>query len=219
MKIDTLVLQPFGEMLNLVLPFIPTLATALGILIIGFVVATLVKRFTFETLRVVKFDTFSDKLGFDKILHTGGIKHGPCMLLSLFIYAVLMVMVLIMTVKSLGIAVGNEMVTKLMAFIPSVLTGILVLIIGMLIAKVVSGLVFVVASNTEMPSPELLSKITKISILAYVTIIFLKEIGFVGLFTGIHYTIFMTGVVFALALAFGLAGRTIAGKYLEALKR
>jgi len=217
MKIDTLVIQPFGEMATMVMQFIPSFLTALVILITGAFVVSMIKKVTYEGLKAIKFDKVTYKIGITKALQTGGVKYGPCMLISTLIYAVLMVMVLIMTVKALGIPVGNEIIHKLTTFIPSVVTGVLILVIGMLIAKLVAGLVYIVARNTDMPSPGALSKITKLSILVYVTIIFLKEIGFVGLFTGAHYTIFLTGIVMALALAFGLAGRTVAGKYLDVL--
>jgi len=68
-----------------------------------------------------------------------------------------------------------------------------------------------------MPIPDTLAKVSKLAIIAYVTVIFLKEIGLISLFVGTHYTIFIAGIVFAMALAFGLAGRNVAAKYLEVL--
>lgn len=219
MTFDTLVVEPFGELFLTVTQFIPPIMTALLILILGYLICTVIRRFLYESLQVIKFDKLAYNLGLVKVLQTGGIKVGPCMLVSHFVYAIMMVMVLIMTVKALGIPIGHDMITRLMMFIPGVVTGVLILIIGMLVAHVVPSLIYVVATNTEMPSPEVLARITKISILVYVTITFLSEIGFVGLFTGIHYTIFISGIVFTLALSFGLAGRTVAGKYLEALRK
>jgi hypothetical protein len=61
--------------------------------------------------------------------------------------------------------------------------------------------------------------LSKLAIVVYVSIIYLKEIGFVALFSGATYSVFMTGIVFALALAFGLAGKDVAAKYLTLLKR
>jgi len=87
------------------------------------------------------------------------------------------------------------------------------------VAKVISSLVYVTAKNTDMPIPDTLKEVTKIAIVAYVAIIYLKEIGFVALFSGAHYTIFIGGIVFAMALAFGLAGKDVASRYLDVLKK
>lgn len=219
MNFDTLILQPFSEMTALVISFIPSFFIALAILIVGTITSNVIRKFTHEALKTLKFDDITDKLGLLKALQTGGIKYGPSMLLSHLIYGLLMIMVLIMTVKALGIVVGKEMITQLLAFIPNVFTGMLVLIIGMLVANVVASSVYMVARNTDMPAPDVLGRISKVSILVYVTIMYLREIGFFGLFTGIHHTIFIGGIVLTLALSFGLAGRTVAGKYLDTLKK
>ena len=89
----------------------------------------------------------------------------------------------------------------------------------MYLARFVSTIVYLAAKNTDMPAPVTLTRITKLAIMTYVTILFLKEIGFVSLFMGQHYTIFISGIVFALALSFGLAGRDIASNYLDVLKK
>ena len=124
-------------------------------------------------------------------------------------------MVLLTTVKSFGLTVVADLTDKVIGYIPSVFTGVLVLIVGMLMARLVSALVYVIAKNTDMPSPLTLSRLSKLAIMAYVGIIFLKEIGFVSLFADANYTIITAGIVFALALAFGLAGKDIAARYLD----
>jgi hypothetical protein len=130
-----------------------------------------------------------------------------------------MVMVLVMSVKTLGITAASDLIDKILAYIPSVISGAVALIIGMLVAKFVGTLVYITAKNTDMPSPAMLARLSKWAIVAYVSIIYLKEVGFVDLFVGAHYTIFIAGIVFALALAFGLAGKDVAGHYLHAIDK
>ncbi|MCA9404359.1 MAG: hypothetical protein KC897_11295, partial [Candidatus Omnitrophica bacterium] len=108
---------------------------------------------------------------------------------------------------------------RLLAYIPNVITGVVVLIFGMLLAKFVATIIYIAAKNTDMPIPLTLAKLSKLAIIIYVSIIYLTEIGFVGLFSGANYSIFLTGIVFALALAFGLAGKDVAAKYLGVLDK
>jgi len=216
---EALVVEPIKDMTGQVISFIPTLFISLGILIIGWIATRLVTKLFVKLLRTVEFDHISDKIGLTKILRTGGISEKPSTMVGCVAYWVFMVMVLIMTVKAFGVPLADDFLHKFFTYIPSVVIGSLVLIVGMLLAKVVSTLIYVTAKNTDMPAPETLQHLTKLAIMAYVTIMFLKEVGFVSLFDGVNYTIFITGVVFALALAFGLAGKDVASKYLDVLKK
>ena len=215
MRYDILVIDPIKEMIGRVANFITTLLIALGILIIGWYAAKLIRHFTTLVLHKVGFDTLSDKVGLTKFLKVGGIKRTPSDLTGCITYWVLMVMVLITTVKSFGLVAVADLIDKVLGYIPSVFTGVLVLIVGMLIARMVSVLVYVTAKNTDMPSALTISRLTKIAIMAYVGIIFLREVGFMSLFADTNLTIVTAGFVFALALAFGLAGKDIATKYLD----
>ncbi|MCA9406721.1 MAG: hypothetical protein KC684_09295 [Candidatus Omnitrophica bacterium] len=219
MRYDPLILEPFKEMLVRVTSFIPTLVVTLAILIIGCIAATLVRTLLDRVFKAIDFDKLADTIGVAGFLRKGGIKHKPGDLISCMTYLVLMVGVLITTVKYLGLTMVTDLIDKVLAYVPHVITGALVMIIGMLIAKFVSVLIFVTAKNTDMPAPAALARLSKLAIVVYVTVIYLKEVGFLTMFEGIHYTIFMGGIIFALALAFGLAGRDVAAKYLGVFKK
>jgi len=219
MNYEYLILTPFTEMSGTVLGFIPTLLFALGVLIVGTFLAHAVEHVISRVFKQIEFDTLSEKMGLTKVLHKGGIRRTPSGVIGNLTYWVLMVMVLVMSVKSLGIIAASSLIDKILAYIPSVLSGAVALIIGMLVAKFVATLVYITAKNTDMPSPGMLARLSKWAIVAYVSIIYLKEVGFVDLFVGANYTIFITGIVFALALAFGLAGKDVASHYLHAIDK
>lgn len=219
MNYDTLIVTPLRDMTSQVLGFIPTLFIGLGVLIVGWIIARWIRTLLNKVFTDTGFDKLSDKVGASAFLSNGGIKQKPGELISCLIYCVLMVMVLILSIKAFGLTIASGVIDKMLAYVPSVLSGLLILIIGMYLARFVSVLVYVAAKNTDMPVPATLSRLTKLAIMVYVTILFLTEIGFVALFAGPHYTIFITGIVFALALAFGLAGRDVASRYLTVFKK
>ena len=128
-------------------------------------------------------------------------------------------MVLIISLKALGLAAVSGLIDSLLAYVPNVLSGAFVLIFGMLLAKFIATIVYIAAKNTDMPIPATIARLSKFAIVIYVSIVYLKEFGFVDLFVGENYTIFLTGLVFAMALAFGLAGKDIAAKYLGVIDK
>ena len=219
MKLDILVLGPIMEIMMRVVNFIPTFITALAILAVGYIVTKALTKLLVSFARTIGIDKICTKTGITKVLKNGGVKQKPSRLLGCLFYWTMMVGVLITTVKICGLTVATTLLDKVLGYIPSVFSGVFVLIVGMLLAQFVSVLVYVAAKNTDMPIPDVLARLSKLAIVAYVSIIYLKEIGFVALFSGASYSIFITGIVFALALSFGLAGKDVAAKYLDVLKR
>jgi len=219
MKFDILVLEPMKEMMMRVVHFIPTFIVALLILIIGYVLTKMITKLLVSFFRSIGLDHVCIKSGFSKVLKKGGIKEKPSTLLGCLAYWTMMVIVLFATFKALGLTMVTVLLDKILGYIPSIISGVFVLIIGMLLAKFVSILVYVAAKNTDMPIPDVLSRLSKWAIVVYVSILYLKEVGLVSLFGGVHYSIFIAGIVFAFALSFGLAGKDIASKYLDVFKR
>lgn len=215
MRYETLILTPINEMMGQVTGFIPTLLTTLGILIIGTLIAVFVTRLFSELFKMIALDKLTDTLRISHILKNGG-KHKLSDVLTHTIGWILMVTVLIMTVRAYGLT-GIDLFGGVLAYIPNVVSGALVLVIGLLLARIVSGLVHFAAATTGMPRPELAARLSKYAIVIYVTIAYLKEIGFVSLF-GEHYPTLMTGIIFAISLAFGLAGKDLVVRFLDSLK-
>ncbi|MCA9407403.1 MAG: hypothetical protein KC733_01840 [Candidatus Omnitrophica bacterium] len=218
MRYDTLILEPIRDTMVKVVDFIPTLLTALLILLVGGVIIHFIRKMLVHLLSVIEFDKVAGKLGITQFLRTGGIKDKPSEVIGCLAHCIMVIVLLFMTVKAFGLTIASGIIDKLLAYIPSVISGVVVLIIGMYLARFVSALVYIAAKNTDMPMPATLRKLSRLAIMVYVAIIFLKEIGFVALFHGAHYTIFIAGFVFALSLAFGLAGKDLASGYLEVFK-
>ncbi len=214
---DYMIIDPLREMLAKVVGFLPTLGLTLVILIIGWTVVKFFSKILLDLFKAINLDKVIDKLGAFNVLDHGDKK--PSELLSHLTYVIGMIIVLVMTVKSLGLITASDLLDSVLAYIPSVISGVFVLIIGMLIAHVISGVVHVVAKNTDMPRPELLSGLSKLTIMFFAVTAFLREVGFGDLFVGTNFTIVFGGIVLALALAFGLAGKDIAAKYLDVFKK
>lgn len=219
MGYKTLFTEPIMDMVHHLFGYLPKLGTALLILIVGWILAKFITKIFITFLRTVDFDKLSSKMGLTKVLKTGGIAEKPSTLFGCIIYWVMMLGVLTAHLKALGIEVVSSMLDKVLGYIPSVISGVIVLIVGMLIARVVSVLIYIVAKNTDMPIPETLSKLSKWAIVAFVAVVYLKEIGFGIFFAGPTFSTVLTGVVFAIALSFGLAGKDIAAKYLDFLNK
>jgi hypothetical protein len=214
-----LIVDPVREMLTKVLAYLPTLLGALIILVIGWMIAKVIRGLVNRVLKIIRFDTLADKAGITEVLRKGDLKATTGEVLSGLVYWLVIIMVLVMVVNALGLPQASEVFESLFAYIPSVIAGLFVLVIGMFLASFVSGIVRTAAGNANLPKPEILAGVSRWAIIIFAATIALGELGIATLLVTTTFNIFFGGVCLALALAFGLGGKDAAGKYLEQLMR
>ena len=66
------------QFLNEIAVTLPKIIGALLILLIGWIIAKLIKRAIVKLLQLVKLNTLADKVGIEKFLKEGGLKKNRC---------------------------------------------------------------------------------------------------------------------------------------------
>ena len=211
----TLIINPVRDMVGQVTGFIPTLVSALFLLVVGIFVAKFVKDLVHRVLKEIRLDKIADWLGLSDALHKGGVKYKLSDLITSMVYLVLIVSFIFITVQSFGLSMMTDLLYRMMAYVPKVLSGIIVLVLGLILAKVVSKIIHATASATDLPNPKFLERVSRWAIIFYTVTIALGELGYGALLEGKCFDMLFGGVVFAYALAFGLGGRDAASRYLE----
>jgi hypothetical protein len=206
-------------MVSSVTGYLPTFFTILSLLVLGWVTARVVSKIVTRFLREIYFDTLCQHLGLTGVLRKGGIKSSFSEVIGCIVYWVFMITVLATSIKIFGLPMVDDMLNRLFSYVPSVISAVFVLIFGMILGNFISSLVRVVASNTDIPRPDILGMLTKYAIVLFAITIFLHEIGLGGLVTGTNLNTLFTSICLALALAFGLGGRDRAAKYIDGLKK
>ena len=213
-----LVIEPGKEMLKRIGEFIPTLVGALIILIVGWIIAKIIRKITLKLLTLIRFDTFADKAGISDALNKGNIKTSTSNLLSGLVYWLIMIMVLVMVVNALGLTVASQLLNGLLSYIPNVIAAVFVLVLGLFLANIMAGIVQTAASNSNLPKPELMARISRWAIVIFAVTISLKQLNIAPLLVATTFNILFGGICLTLALAFGLGGKDVAAKYLEELR-
>ena len=219
MNWNELITDPIRQMLTKILAYLPILLGALIILIVGWIVAKVIRRLVDWLLKAVRFDTMADKAGVSEILSKGDLKITAREVVSGLVYWLVIIMVLVMTVNALGLPNTSDVLASLFAYIPNVIAALLVLVVAMFLAGFVSGIVRIAAGNAKLPKPELLAGISRWAIIIFALTIALAQLGIATLLVTTTFNIILGGIVLALALAFGLGGKDAAARYLEELKQ
>lgn len=216
---ENLIVEPVREMLTKILGYLPTLLGALIILVVGWIIAKVIRGIVNQVLKVIRFDSLADKAGISEILRKGGLKATAGEVLSGLVYWLVIIMVLVMVVNALGMPQASGVLESLFAYIPNVIAALFVLVIGMFLASFVSGIVHTAASNANFPKPDMLAGISRWAIIIFAATISLRELGIAPLLVTTTFNILFGGVCLALALAFGLGGKDAAARYLEQLQK
>ena len=219
MPLNTIIIDPVKEMLMKVADFIPALLGVFVILIVGPIVGRLLSRAVHRVLKELKFDKISDQVGLSQVFHKGGMKYSASEGLSHLIYWLFVVIFIMVSVKVIGLTVVSDTVDKLIAYIPHVLSAVVIVVLGIIVAKVASSLVHFAASYLDLPNPKMLRRIARWAIVVYASVIALEELGLGSLLMGTTFQTIFGALCFAFALAYGLGGREAAARHLEKYTR
>jgi len=219
MNWSELIADPIRQMLTKIMAYLPILLGALIILIVGWIVAKVIRRAVDWLLKTVRFDTMADKTGISEVLRKGDLKITAREVVSGLVYWLIIIMVLVMTVDALGLPKSSDVLASLFAYIPKVIAALLVLVVAMFLASFVSGIVRTASGNANLPRPEIIAGVSRWAIIIFAVTIAMEQLGIAPLLVGTAFNIILGGVVLALALAFGLGGKDAAARYLEELKK
>ena len=208
-------LEPLRAFLVQVADFLPRLALALVVLIVGWLIAKMVRFAISRGLRKVNFNVVTDRAGIDGFLRDGGIRMDATDILAWLIYWIVILAALVVGFNMLGLAYVTDLLSRVLLFVPKVLVALLILAFGAYFAKFVGNAVSAYFRNVHMQDADLLGNLARYAILAFVVLIALDQVNVGGDIVRQTFLILLAGVVFALALAFGLGGRDWAAELLD----
>lgn len=195
--------QFFGQLAG----FLPNLIGAIVILIVGWIIARVVKSLAVKLLRVVRFNVLTDKAGVDKFLQDGGVKVTASEVVGVLLYWLIMLIVLSAAFNSLGLRIASELFNEIILFVPNVVVAVLVLIVGLYLARFMDHVVVTYFKNIGVQNAETFGRIAKWVILVFVVSVTLFQLNVGAEIVRDAFLIIFGAVALALALAFGLGGR------------
>ncbi|HVJ59266.1 MAG TPA: hypothetical protein VM528_01770 [Burkholderiaceae bacterium] len=213
-EIDIL-LDPARAFLVQIGQFLPRLGVALGILVGGWLIAKTVRFAVSRGLRAINFQVLTERAGVDRFLRDGGIAADGIAIFAGLAYWLTLLLALLVAFNSLGLNYATELVRQVVLFVPKVFVALLVIAFGAYFARFVRDSVNAYLRNAGVSDADLLGHIAQYAIVGFVLLIAIDQLDFGGGLVQTTFLIVLGGIVFALALAFGLGGRERAAALLE----
>jgi flagellar biosynthesis protein FliQ len=208
-------LEPVRVFLRQVGDFLPRLVIALLVVIIGWFVAKAARFAIVKGLRAVNFHVLTERAGLDGFLRDGGIHTDSTEILGLMVYWLVILGALVIGFNSLGLIYVTDLLGKVILFVPKVMVALLVLAFGAYFARFIANAITAYCKNVHIQDAELLGRLAQYAILTFVVLIALDQVNIGGDIVRQSFLIILAGLVFALALAFGIGGKEWAAELLE----
>jgi hypothetical protein len=203
------------EFLHQIAAFLPRLALALAVALVGWLLAKAVRFAVERGLRAVNFNVLTERAGTDHFLQQGGLRGDTTTLFGLFAYWVVILATLIIAFNGLGLTYITDLLQRMELFAPKVLVAMLVVVLGSYFARFVGEAVHTYCVDAQIPDGDILGKIARYLIMTFVVMIALSQVEVGGDIVQRTFLIILGGLVLALALAFGLGGKEWAAAMLE----
>jgi len=208
-------LEPLRALLQQIGAFAPRLLAALGVLLVGWLIAKAVRFGVVKALRAFNFHVLTQRAGIDNFLQQGGTQKDATDLFGMILYWLVILAALIVASNGLGLANVTELLTRVALFLPKLLVALLLLIIGSYFGRFVGQAITTYLRNDGISDAELLGHAVQYAIVAFVILLAFDHLDIGGGLIQNTFLILLTGVVLALALSFGLGGRDRAADLLE----
>jgi hypothetical protein len=207
----------FAELGSRVQAFAPNLLAMLMLLLVGAVVAGAVHAILRFALPRLGVDRFADRSGLRAVAAERGVARPVSDIAALAVAWTVLVVFVLLAVAALDIRVAMELVAHAFAWLPHLLAAVALLIAGALVAAFVRRSVLITAVNGGLPSARLLAAGTHAAVLTLFGAVALEQLGLGTSVVLLAFAIVFGGIVLALALAFGLAGRELAREALASI--
>ena len=213
-KVD-IMLAPVRAFLVQIGEFLPKLALAIAVLIAGWMLAKFAMFATEKALRAINFNVLTERAGLDGFLHQGGVGSDTTRILGLLIYWLVILAALIIGFNGMGLTYITGLLGQIVLFVPKVIVALLILAFGAYFARFVGNAVIAYCKNIAIQDAEVLGKLAQYAIMTFVVLIALDQVNVGGDIVRESFLIILAGVVFAMALAFGLGGKDAAAELID----
>ncbi len=209
------VVDPVKAMSVKILNYIPAIAGAIVILIVGWLAAKLLEGVVVRILKAVQLDKASDTAGISNVLAQGDIKLTLSELIGAVIYWLVILVVIATALGALNLTIAADIVSRLVEYVPNILGAIFILIIGAFLANFVATIVRTATSNAGIGTSKLLAKITQTVLIVFTLVVAIEQLKIASSLIVLSVNVILISVGIGLALAFGLGCKDIAGKFVQ----
>ncbi len=195
--------------------FAPDALQLIIIIILGFILAWLLKLIVREVLKVVKFDVFAYRVGMTSVLAKASINRSSTEMIGIIIYWCAVFLFFLVALGTLDVYAVDNLIASIFTYIPRFVIAVFVFLLGYFLSRFLSRAILIGLVNAEVKSAKLIATLFQILIIILFSAMAIEQLGIARGIVVATFAISFGGVVLASAIAFGLGGKDMAKDILE----
>jgi hypothetical protein len=205
----------FAQFWESFLNFLPSFFAGLLILIIGLLVAAVLKRVLLTLFSFFELDKLYSRTG---LVGRTEVKLWEEILIEVLRWTVV-VLFLIPTLEIWGLSKATVVLNELVLYLPNVIVAVVIGFVGLVMSNLAAKLVRQSLKTMGATSANALSVFAKATIIFFTILIVLNQLGVAQDLIRILFTGIVSMLAIAGGLAFGLGGKDLAGDILTDLRK
>lgn len=211
----SLILEPLQEVFVKFGNFLPNLVAMLVIMILGIVLARVVRAILLRSLTAIRFDKWSDRMGFTTLMRKGDLWSKPTATIGAIMFWLLIIVTLMIGLSALKIPAINNLVEQFFSYMPRAFSSALILIIGYLVAGFISRGILIATVNSGFHYAKLLAETIRVLLIVLILAMAMEQLQIAPGIVLAAFSIIFGGIVIALAISFGVGGIDAAKRMIE----
>ncbi len=187
---------------------------ALIILLIGWIVSKLVAKAVKKILGSVKVDRFAEKINETDFAIKAKLKIKISTFTSKLVFYILMLIFFMAATDVLGMPVVSNIVSDLIAYLPRLLSALVLFVLGIYLAEFIKNIVLVACNSMNIPSGKIIANFTFYLVFLTLTISALSQASIETSLITSNLTVILGGVILAFAIGYGLASKDTMANFL-----
>lgn len=210
-----LILEPLKNVYTQFSMLFPNLLAMMVIILSGLIAARILRAVLLRLLKAVKFDSWSDRMGLTSMLRKGDLWAKPSAAVGAFLFWLLIFVSILTGMSALQIRVVDAMIAETMAYLPKVISAILILVFGYIATGLIARGLLISLVNNGFHFAKQFARAARLLLIVLIIAMALEQLQVApGIVVAAFSTLF-GGIVLALAISFGVAGIDTAKRIIE----
>lgn len=189
--------------------FLPNLLGAVVVFILGILIGNWARLLLIKTLQMIKFETLIQDSKIKGFLLKAEITEKIEEVLGSSLKWLIVLTFFVAATRIIGLTTVSDLLVGVLGYIPSVLSAVIVLTIGVLLAGLVEGLVKGALASVDLKTARLMGKVASYTVVTVAVLAAFSELKIAASFINIIFIGFVSMLALGCGLAIGLGAKDL----------
>ncbi len=193
----------------------PRILGSIVVATIGIIIGNWIKTLTAKSLQMIHFETFIKDTKFKAFLIKAEVTDKVEEVIGSILKWLIVLTFFIAATNILGLTTVSNVLGGVLSYVPNVLSAVIVMAIGVLLAGLVEGVVKGALTSVDLKTSRLMGKIASYTVVTITTLAAFAELKIASAFINILFIGFVSMLALGFGLAIGLGAKDVIGQALS----